>query len=391
MKSRFLLLLACVLLSVVIVAPVQAASLSPRVVGGTPAAIAEMPWIVSLNRGSCGGTLIAPHYVLTAASCVTTSKGVAVRPSALTVIAGSVDASYLGTGGVESSVTKIAVNPKYSSNGWAGEGGPYDAAILELASDLPYQPLTLATTANAAAYAAGATARIAGWGATNAAGTNTDGVLLQARLPIVSNADCAASNDISLVDASKMICAGLRRGGVDICNGDGGGPLTVVAGAHTPGLGDDRTLLAGIASTGYDPCGSPDRPSMYTRVAMLTGWIAPLLAGNVEAWHRAADQQAPKVQTKAASAERGGTAKLWYRIRGETGPTTESITIRRTRSSTILRRVGIAAAVNDPLYFYNYRWAVPRTFATGAYVWCMTAKDAVGNTSAVSCSNLTIR
>ena len=75
----------------------------PKIVGGQNAVQGEFPYIVSLRTGSfghfCGGSLIAPNWVLTAAHCV---KG------------GSVDEVWIGllnqkdTAGVEKmKVTKM--------------------------------------------------------------------------------------------------------------------------------------------------------------------------------------------------------------------------------------------------------------------------------------------
>ncbi len=385
------MLLVVVAVSLVIVLPVQAAKPVPRVIGGTPAAIAKMPWIVYLEVGltdgtrwSCGGTLIAPRYVLTAAHCVI-DKGVTIPARTLTGVAGRAD--LRGRDGTPFAVTKIAVHPRYSKNS-EREGGPYDAAVLELASDLPYQPLALATAADAAAFAAGVTARIAGWGLT-ATGGSASNLLLQATLPVVGDADCAWRNNISRAEAAMMVCAGLPAGGIDTCQGDSGGPLTSVSDAGTPDPADDRTLLIGIVSWGYE-CGAPNRPGVYTRVSTLTAWVTSLIMGGAAASGVVGDQDPPRVRIWAARAKPGGAVTFRYRIGGETGPTTGSITIRRTPTGSVRRRLGVAAAVNKPGTVYAYRWLVPRSYGPGAYIWCLTAKDASGNKSTMACKRLTI-
>jgi trypsin len=373
------------------VVPAQAASRHARVVGGSPVTITEMPWIVYLdaslsrsNSWACAGTIVGTRYILTAAHCVL-DKGITIPAKALTGFAGRVD--LRGEDGTPFTAARIAVNPRYARQS-GSEGGPFDSALIETTTDLPGPALALATTADAPYYAAGAIARIAGWGLTSTAGDGTD-VLMQATLPIVGDQECADNDQLTLAEATKMVCAGLREGGIDSCQGDSGGPLTVVAGAETPDPADDRTLLAGIVSWGYE-CGAANRPGLYTRVATLRGWVTPLLAGDAVAWAQSTDQSPPIVRLRNARQVPRAKAKLRYRISGETGKTRQAITIRRTKGGTVLRRLSTVAAVNRAGVDNLVRWRVPRGFAYGKYVWCITSKDSVGNVSALTCATLTV-
>ena len=257
------------------------------------------------------------------------------------------------------------------------EGGPNDAALLWTDVDLPYPVLPLATTADAAAYAAGVSARIAGWGLTSGTGSGSD-LLLSATVPIVSDAECASRAQVSLAEAQAMVCAGYVEGGIDTCQGDSGGPLTVVSGAGA-------TILAGIVSWGYE-CAAANRPGLYTRVALLTGWLTPLLAGDEAAWAAAADQTAPRVRLSRAVMAANERVRFSYRILGETGPTRETITVRRTRGGTVLKRLVTKATVKSASTMNSLVWPVPARLPYGAYVWCLTSRDALGNTSTLQCA-----
>src|SRR5262245_65609731 len=52
-----------------VAAPSSADDVQPQVIGGTPAAQGEFPWVVRLSMG-CGGSMITQELVLTAAHCV---------------------------------------------------------------------------------------------------------------------------------------------------------------------------------------------------------------------------------------------------------------------------------------------------------------------------------
>lgn len=383
-RFRTLLPLAAAAALLALALPAQGAVPQPRIVGGQPVAIAEMPWIVFLDAGvggrdawSCGGTIVAPHFVLTAAHCVI-DAGKVLKPTQVRGVAGRTD--LRAQDGVPFEITRIAVHPDYDRNRDV-EGGPYDAALLWTSVDLPFTPLPLATTADASAYAAGVSARIAGWGLTSPSGGTTD-VLMSAGVPIVSDEECAQRDQVPLSEAQAMVCAGFPAGGVDTCQGDSGGPLTVVSATGA-------TILAGIVSWGYE-CAAANRPGLYTRVALLGRWIAPLLAGDEAAWNASADQTPPRVRLARAVMAPNERVRFAYRILGETGPTRETITIRRTRGGTVLRRLVTKAAVNPPGQRSTVTWRVPRALPYGRYVWCLTSRDAVGNTSALQCAPLVI-
>src|SRR5215213_5496872 len=99
----------------------------PQVVGGSPAAQGEFPWLVRLSMG-CGGVLYTQQIVLTAAHCV---SGTGANTS-ITATAGVVDLQST-SGRVQVRSTYVYRAPGYNGNG-------KDWALIKLA-----QPINLPT------------------------------------------------------------------------------------------------------------------------------------------------------------------------------------------------------------------------------------------------------
>ncbi|MEU0149203.1 serine protease [Streptomyces sp. NPDC006288] len=248
--------------------PRPAAAADSIIVGGSPAAVADSPWVVALSSRDrfggtragqfCGGVAVAPTRVLTAAHCLRADvlgSGVsAVRD--LRVIAGR---DELGdTGGQEIPVSSTWVNPDYDPRTNAG-----DLAVVTLARALPKgSTVPMAGTGNAA-YAPGTSARVYGWGDTTGYGAYASG-LRAATVRVLADGDCARAypgGTRGAYDASSMLCAGDTAGGRDACQGDSGGPLVA------------RGRLIGLVSWGSG-CGSPGSPGVYTRVSAAIRWMA---------------------------------------------------------------------------------------------------------------------
>ena len=243
-------------------------SVDPRIVGGENASITEAPWQVALlldsegslrERTFCGGSIIDPQWVLTAAHCVDWRDA----SDGLVVLSGTGDLER-GTGGTETEVSKIIINPDYDSDTHS-----VDIALLKLRNPLPVtsrqRPIALPGFADWPAN--GTPALITGWGNTSSTGRDMPIQLQKATVEVIGSPSATKCGEY---DAGKyipetMLCAGIPVvGGIDACQGDSGGPLAIRV--------DGTYYLAGVTSWGRG-CAQPGFPGLYARVTTYVDWI----------------------------------------------------------------------------------------------------------------------
>ncbi|NXA39898.1 UROK protein, partial [Eudromia elegans] len=242
-----------------------------KIVGGSQAEVESQPWIAGIFQNIkgteqflCGGSLIDPCWVLTAAHCFPDRSK---DKSAFKVFLGKSRLNVTDDKEQVFMVDNIISHPDFTDETGGNEN---DIALLRIRTAsgqcatenkyvrtvcLPERNLYLPDNTQC---------EVSGYGKQDFFAIYYAQRLMSANVNLISQRKCTREYYDNIRVTDNMVCAGDSAWQIDACKGDSGGPMVC---EH-----NGRMTLYGIVSWG-DGCAKENKPGVYTRVTRYLHWI----------------------------------------------------------------------------------------------------------------------
>ncbi|CAO2614663.1 Kallikrein 1-related peptidase b5 [Lemmus lemmus] len=229
-----------------------------RVIGGFDCVKNSQPWMAAVyhySKFQCGGILVDPEWVLTAAHCYNDKYQIWLGRN--NIFENEPEAQHMF---VKESIIHPDFNMDLLMNITQDSEADYsnDLMLLHLHQPAKITDYVKVLSLPTEEPKLGSSCLASGWGSIEPSKC--------VYLDLLPNEECAKVHSYTVTDV--MLCVGDLKEGKDTCVGDSGGPLICDG------------VFQGVTSWGPTPCGIPEKPGIYTKLIGFVPWINNVIRKN---------------------------------------------------------------------------------------------------------------